>query len=170
MNCPHCGNEVRDEKAVYCPHCSKPFREVLRRKTGLPIAAGIMTIFAACICAFIGGMNLILSMWGYLYINDVYYPINDIHKFVAGVSGVLAFIFGLVSGRMSLRRKHFGLSIAGMCFIIVSVLIAISETVASVRAHNGILSVGGILVFHAPPIVLAILSLILVAVSRKEFS
>jgi len=139
-------------------------------KTGFPIAAGIMTIIAACICAFIGGMNLLFSMWGYLYINDVYYPINDVHRFVAGVFGLLAFILGLASGRMSLRRKHLGLSIAGMCLIIVSVLIAISETVASVRAHNGILSVEGILVFHAPPIVLAILSLIFVAVSKKEFS
>lgn len=139
-------------------------------KTGFPIAAGIMTIIAACICAFIGVMNLFSSMWGYLYINEHYYPINDIHKFVAGVFGVLAFIFGLASGKMSLRRKHLGLSIAGMCFIIVSVLIVISEIVASVRAHNGILSVEGTLVLGAPPIALALLSLIFVAISKQEFS
>jgi len=139
-------------------------------KTGFPTAAGIMTIIAACICAFIGVLNLFDSMWGYLYINEHYYPINDIHEFVAGVFGVVAFIAGLVSGRMSLRRKHFGLSIAGMCFIIVSVLIAISETVASIRAHNGIVSVEGILIFNGPPIALALLSLIFVAISKLEFS
>jgi len=139
-------------------------------KTGFPFGAGIMTIIAACICAFIGGMNLFLSMWGYLYINEHYYPINDIHEFVAGVFGVLAFIFGLANGRMSLRRKHRGLSMAGMCFIIVSTLIVISETVASVRAHNGILSVEGILIFNGPPIALALLSLIFVVISKQEFS
>jgi len=139
-------------------------------KTVYPTAAGIMTIIAAAICIFIGGLNLFSSLWGYLYINEHYYPINDLQLFVAGIFGVLAFILGLISGITSLRRKHLALSITGMCSIIVSVPVMILEIVASARAHHGVVSPLGILVFHAPPIVLATLSLILVALSTHEFS
>jgi hypothetical protein len=129
-----------------------------------------MTIIAACMMAFSGGMNLFLSLYGYLYINDVYYPINDINRFTAGIFGIFAFILGLASGRAALRRKHLTLSIIGMCFIMISVPLTVLETVASVLAHYGKLSIEGTLMFCVPQIVLAVLSLILVALSRHEFS
>lgn len=143
---------------------------VMRSGSAYPMAAGVMTIVAACICVFSGGLNLFSSLWGYLYINGQYYPVNDPQQFVAGIFGVLAFILGLASGTTSLRRKHLALSITGMCFIIVSVPVMVLEMLASVRAHYGTVSPVGMAVFFAPPMVLAMLSLIFVAVSHREFS
>lgn len=143
---------------------------VSQGKTYRPIIAGIMTIVAACMLAFSGVLDLFISLYGYLYINNVYYPINDINRFTAGIFGILAFFLGLASGRASLRRKHFALSIAGICFIIVSVPVIILEGVASILAHNGKFSIEGILIFYSPLMVFAIVSLILVAISRHEFS
>lgn len=140
------------------------------QKTAYPTAAGVMTIIAACMCVYSGGLSLFSSLWGYLYINGQYYPINDPQLFVAGIFGVLAFILGLDSGLSSLKRKYLSLSITGMCFIIISVPIMILEIVASVQAHYGTVSPVGMLVFFAPPILLAMLSLILIALSTHEFA
>lgn len=161
MYCPYCGNEIRDEKAVYCPYCSKPVRDISRKKTGFPITAGILTILAACICSFVG----VLFMGAY-----VWYSVQVFHEglevFITGFFGILGFAFGLASGILSLRRKHFALSIAGLSLLILSGFVIIFGF--AMRGYRTALSDG--LIFGVPIIALAILSLIFVAISKQEFS
>ena len=163
MNCPHCGTEIRDEKAVYCPYCSKPVKDILRKKTGFPIAAGIMTILAACVFVPIGAIFL----GAFIGYSILYAHIYDIEVFVTGLFCIMGFAFGLASGITSLRRKHFALAITGLSIVIISG-VAIFLGMAA-RRYRTALTDG--LAFGATPIiVLAILSLIFVAISKQEFS
>jgi len=161
MYCPHCGNEIRDEKAIYCPYCSKPVRDILRRKTGFPIAAGILTILAACIFVPIGA----LFIGAYVWYSIQGHP-EGIEVVITGLFSILGFAFGLASGILSLKRKHFAVSIAGVSVIILSGF-AIIFGMATRRYRQAVTDA---LTFGVPIIGLAILSLIFVAVSKKEFS
>lgn len=99
MNCPHCGNEIQDEKAVYCPYCSKPLRIISRKKTGFPIAAGILTILAACIFVPVG----VLFMGAYVWYSIQLFR-EGIEVFITGFFSILGFALGLTSGIMSQEK------------------------------------------------------------------
>ena len=100
-----------------------------------PVAGGILAIVAAAICFFLGFL------------------------------GLLAFPFGLTSGITSLRRKHFALSVFGVCFMIIADSIIVLATV--LMPYPG-LPIG--LVLGLPVVILSNLSLILITSSREEFS
>lgn len=161
MYCPHCGKEIRDEAAVYCPFCSKPLRVVERKKSGFPVVAGILTIFAACLSSFVG----VLFMGAYIWYS-IQGSREGIGVFLTGFIGILGFAFGLASGITSLRRRYFGLSIAGLSLLIFSGFVIIFGM--AMRGYRQ--AVSDALTFGVPVIGLAILSLIFVAVSKEEFS
>jgi len=161
MSCPHCGNEIRDEKAIYCPYCSKPVREITRKKTGFPIVAGILTIIAACIFVPIGA----LFMGAYVWYSIQGYP-EGIEAVITGLFSILGFAFGLASGILSIKRRYFAVSIAGLSIVIFGGFVIIF----GVAARRYRQAVTDALTFGVPIIILAILSLIFVAVSKQEFS
>lgn len=161
MNCPHCGNEILDEKAVYCPYCSKPVRDILRKKTGFPIAAGILTILAACIFVPIAA----LFMGAYVWYSIQGHP-EGLEVVITGFFSILGFAFGLASGILSLKRRHFALSIAGLSLVMLSGFMIIFGMAA--RRYRT--AVTDALIFGVPIIGLAVLSLIFVAISKQEFS
>jgi hypothetical protein len=153
--------EIHDKDAVYCPYCSKPVREISRSKTGFPIAAGIMTILAACIFVPIGALFLGAYVW---------YSIQGFHDglevLVTGFFSILGFAFGLASGILSLKRKYFAVALAGQSLVILSGFIMIFGM--AMRRYSPALTDG--LIFGVPIIGLVILSLIFVAISKQEFS
>jgi len=161
LNCPSCGKEVIDDNAIYCPYCTKPLR-LLRKRTGLPIAGGILTIIAACVSIIGGviGMAAFISFlsWSYYY---YYRPIYQV--LFMGVFGILAFALGLTGGIFSLKRRHFALSIIGTSFVVVSGVITMEAI-----AITGSWSFG--LLLGLPPVLLSILGLIFVAISKGEFA
>ena len=77
-----------------------------------------------------------------------------------------SFAFGLASGISSLKRTHFALSITGTILVIFSGIVVIFGM--TVRGYTTARSDG--LTAGIPIISQAILSLIFVAVSKKEFS
>lgn len=133
------------------------------RKTGFPIAAGILTIIASSITILMVAAVLVGSaqLSVYSYYQTVY---------IAGILSVcvwnvLAFSFGLTGGIFSIRRKHFGLSIFGISLLLTSgfTTIVVFEAIAGSAWISGLLS-------GFPIIILAMLSIIFDSVSKNEFS
>lgn len=120
-----------------------------------------MTILAACIVI----IPAAIFMGAY-----VGYSILGMHEglevVLTGLLGILGFAFGLASGIMSLKRRYFGVSVAGLSMLLFSGFVIIFGMAA--RRYRTALLDG--LTFGVPVIGLAILSLIFVAVSKQEFS
>lgn len=135
--------------------------ELPRKKTRLPIAAGILTIVAACACIITGVIGLIFS------------AVSGIAQFlIQGVIAVLAFAFGLTSGIMSLKRSYFVITIIGICIITVAGLVNVVMFGVPIGFNYGI-AVASILMgllFGLPVVILSILSIIFVTLSKREFS
>lgn len=166
--CPACGKEIIDAEAIYCPHCSKPLKELVRKKTKFPIAGGILAIIIAC-------WHLVFVISDFVSY-FVYPPTDDFLLLplyvylVFEILYLISFNLGLTGGIMSLRRKNFVLSIVGSSYLLVTDLVGwISLFFLTIRP----LLIEEILVnllIALPVIVLEILSVIFVAISKKEFS
>lgn len=132
-----------------------------RTKTGFPIAGGILAIIASCACiifAVLGIMGFVLTL-SYRYYSPYYWAL------LMGISGAVAFAFGLTGGIMSLKRKHFVLALIGACFLLLQGFI----TILAIGIEGIDALAFGILV-GTPTIVLSVLSLIFIAISNREFS
>jgi hypothetical protein len=165
LYCPHCGKEILDEKAVYCPYCAKPLvlapqAGVVRKRTGFPTAAGILTIIAACISIFIGTVGIIDLGTSFAYYYGFAYAF-----FFMGIFGILAFAFGLTGGIFSIKRIHFALSIVGISLVLVSGFVTIIELAAM---GNYAWVVG--LLFGLPIVLLSLLGVIFAGISKGEFT
>ena len=114
---------------------NEPHGDSSHRRRRLPVVGGLLAISAAGLCFFLG------------------------------VLGLLSVPFGLAGGIMALRRKHFIISLVGVCFMIVADSIILAATI--LMPYPG-LRIG--LVFGLPVLLLSKLSLILIASSKTEFS
>jgi len=161
LNCPNCGKEIKDEDAVYCPYCKKLLKYIPSKKTGLPIAGGILIILASCITFFISLLEIIASS-GTL---GIYSSLPLFETLFLGIFGIIIFALGLTGGIMALTRKNFTLSIVGICFSIVEGFMIIIA--GGTAENNGLM--GGLLL-GLPIIVLSILGLIFVTISKAEFT
>lgn len=162
LECPHCGKGIKDEDAIYCSYCSKPLKELPIRKTGFPIAGGILEIIASCASVVIG----IVYMAAFLSGSWSYWPVVRWNFLFAGLFGIVAFAVGLTGGIISLRREHFVLAIVGNCLIITGGFVDFLAMALEGYSNSWI---GG-LVFGFPLTVLSVLSLVFIAVSKSEFS
>jgi hypothetical protein len=151
LNCPNCGKDVSNQDAVFCPYCSKPLN-VTRKRSGFPIAAGILTLIASCIAVIIGFIALFSDSTAFV---------------VTGVFCFLAFAFGLTGGILTLKRRIFPLAIIGVIFVLVSGLVIISAFATAGYDYD--LSGSGVLI-GIPIIILSILGIIFTAISKGEFA
>ncbi|MEM3578476.1 MAG: zinc-ribbon domain-containing protein [Candidatus Bathyarchaeia archaeon] len=156
LYCPKCGKEVSNE-AFYCPFCGTQIKTAISKKTGFPIAGGILGIIASCICIFVGILGILTSA-------QPYYPYSRFGMLLMGIFGLIGFAFGLTGGILTLRRKSFQLAIIGISLILVSGFITI---LASTTEPYGY--IGGV-IFGIPVIILSILSLIFTSISKSEFT
>jgi hypothetical protein len=134
----------------------------VRKRSGFPIAGGVLTIIAGCIAiiyGILGTLSFIISfslrftgsvsIYGYL---------------IMGILGLLAFALGLTGGIFALKRRHFPLSMAAVCVVLVS---GVSTIV--VISLQGPYAVPAGLLFGLPVVILAILAVVFTAMARKEF-
>jgi len=156
MHCPKCGKEVPDD-ASYCAYCGTQIKTAIGRKTGFPIAGGILSIIASCVCIFVGILGILTSI-------EPYYPYSRFGMLFMGIFALIGFAFGLTGGILTLRRKNFSLAIIGISLVLVSGFITI---LASITEPYGYL---GAVIFGVPIILLSILSLIFTAISKQEFT
>jgi hypothetical protein len=137
--------------ANVCQHCGHDFRApvpVEKKKTVLPVIGGAMLIVAGIMGLFAGGVLLAIDL-------------DDLDQYgvdVAGVGDVLEDI----------------LTVCGAIIIILSLIVVLGGFFGVTRKHWGIAVVGGVLgLFIIGPMLLgsllALIGLILIAVSRKEF-
>jgi hypothetical protein len=160
LNCPNCGEEVRDEDALFCPYCANRLT-LARKRSGFQIAAGVLTIIGACISISIGLLWLVaFAMYFRTY--PFYTPTS--YFLATGIFNVFAFAFGLMSGIFTLRRKHFALSMIGVSLVLVSGFVIIRSL--EVMGYEALM---GYLVFGVPIVILSLLGLIFAAISRNEF-
>lgn len=160
--CPKCGKPVLDDAALFCPYCGSGLAAALKspppgKRTDFSIVAGILTIIASCLAAFIGILELIVLP---LLFASRYFGL--IWMFL-GIFGILGFVFGLTGGIFSIRRRHFVLSIVSISLVIVSgfVVLMAPGLVSSWRVG---------MLFGVPIMILSVLGLIFAAVSKGEFT
>jgi hypothetical protein len=140
-------------------------RGTSKKATALLIAAAL-TIAGACLCAFLGLLG-VLVFATYVSLGTFKDVTFYIWSFV-GIFGLVAFVLGLNSGIMMLRRKHFWLSAIGVFFLLVP---DSAIFLFSIWTYGGwILGVPYFGLLLSMTIgTFSILSLILIAISKREF-
>jgi len=148
-----CGRPIPFDASV-CPYCGHDYRiSMLQgqavKRTWKPLLGGILIVVAGILALGMGALYLVMDA---SYIEDAGIELpaditaEDIESIMTGC-GVVMFVFAivaLVGGYFGIRRKRFGFAIAGGIF--------------------GLLGLGFFL-----GSILALIGIILVAISRDEF-
>ena len=160
MNCPNCGEQIKDENALFCSYCANRLN-FAKKRSGFQITAGVLTIIGACISISVGLIGIVPFV--FLFRTFLAYGSMS-YILVMGVFCVFAFAFGLMSSIFTLRRTHFKLSIIGASLVLASGFVIITSfgELGSSALVSG-------LVFGIPVVVLSLLGLIFAAISRTEF-
>lgn len=161
MNCPSCGDIVKDENALFCPYCANRLT-MAKKRSSLQITSAVLTIVGACLTITSGFFGLVPYI-ATLGSSNYYYGLGS-YFLAMGVFNTLSFPFGIMSGIFTLRRKHFWWSIIGTSLVLASGFLSIM----SFSSVGSVILVIGFM-FGLPVIVLALLGLIFGAVSRNEF-
>jgi len=168
LACPKCNRQIRDEDAVYCPYCSNPLSTGALKRTDFPIAGGVLLIIAASVCVFVGivSVGIFFATSQYMYYPDwrVYYLMPRYENLLAGAVGILAFVYGLAAGILSLKRRKFV-----HCLFGGSIMACEGVLIILVLAQQwpSLWVVG--LLLGLPVVVLSASGLLFVSVSREEF-
>lgn len=139
--------------------------KLMQKRSGFPVAAGILTIIGACLIIIVGSLGL-LSFWLAMSQGSfgLYYSPSILYYLVMGIFDSLAFAFGLAGGICAVRRRRFALAIAGAILLLVSGLVTIA-----VFALQGYYTIVFGAMFGLPVLILSILAVIFVAASKGEF-
>lgn len=145
--------------------CAKPFvpsalTGATQKRTVFPIAAGVLTIIAACISIIVG----ILGMFAFGISRDYFTRAYNYTYFFVGIFGILGFVSGLEGGIFSIRRKSFKLSIIGASLILLCGF-GIMLVLAPLRYGSWVPS----LLFGLPIVFLSVLGVIFTNISKGEF-
>ncbi|MCJ7469828.1 zinc-ribbon domain-containing protein [Candidatus Bathyarchaeota archaeon] len=156
LHCPKCGDNV-PEGSSFCPHCGAPIEItpiVKIKSSNLPLTGGILTIIDACLCLFIGIVGVLRYAWSFYN-----YP----WLLFLGLTAFLGFAFGLVGGIAALKKKYYEIALLGTSVIMLSGFVDVIAFAAA--RHRAFLEAA----LGIPVLILAILSLVFIAISRTEF-
>jgi RNA polymerase subunit RPABC4/transcription elongation factor Spt4 len=154
--CPKCDDVIEEEKN-FCSNCGYSFIQS-KKKTGKPIAGGILIIIAACFCLVSGFWAIfkIYTAWEtytiFDYSSTLYYGLWWFMA-VQLIFLIWAFSIGLPGGIYALSRKKFSVSIIGASFVIV----------------GGCLDLFGTFFLGIVILILGILGTVFIGTSRNEF-
>lgn len=128
----------------------------LTKRSNFLIAAGILTIFAACYCFVVGFIEIILSAaWSSFGIHINY------ELLMRGMLGIAAFVFGLTAGILVLKRRFLPIVAGGVTIALISSLLTWS--IPGLRTI-------AFLFLVVPVLIPIIISIIIIGASRREFS
>jgi len=134
-----------------CPYCGHDFRIVAgpppKPKTAKPIVGGILVIIAGLLAIGNGALYIVLSESDLGDIPGYDMSMQDIEE-ILNTCGAVMIVFGLIAivgGVFGVTRKHFGLALVGSIFALISIGFVLGS-------------------------VLGLVGLILIALSRSEFS
>ena len=155
INCPNCGKEIDIEGVKFCPYCSYALNAPAAARShpiethkSMRTASGVMTIVGACLAITAALFYLIASIAGARYIGStfLFYMFN-------GIFGILAFAFGLTAAIFAVKRRRLSFAVFGMSWLIAT----------------GILASIPLWPFGVPITILAIISVVFIAVARNDF-
>src|SRR4030042_2064629 len=152
LHCPKCGDNVPEESS-FCPHCGVPIETVpaIRlRSSNLPLAGGILAIIDACICTFVGILGVLT------YASSIYRH----GLLLLGLIAFVGFVFGLIGGIAALKKKYYEIALLGTSLIMLSGFVDVIAFAAA--RHRAFLEAA----LGIPVLILAILSLVFIAISR----
>lgn len=168
MQCPHCGKQVTDENAVFCPYCSKPLNA--KRHPTIPLASGTLTTISAIIVMITGLLSVSSALntyggYGYGFIAG-----TNIFFWLAGIFEVAAFPVGLAGAIFQFRRRQFLVSAFSNVLLIVSAAFILAQSFFTATLSNyESVTYTGLLLFGIPLLALSILSIVFVGISKAEF-
>lgn len=140
--------------------------------------SGILTIISACICILSGlffivngsvAASIVATNYSYYSCNYPSYLPIAIITIISGIFGIISFAFGLRGGILCLQRSQFKPAIIGMYLVLVSGIFFISLGLIYPNISSFIPQLAEGLFFGTPIFIIAILSIILTAMSKKEF-
>jgi hypothetical protein len=151
--CVTCGRDMPMDANV-CPTCGHDYRQpammspVKHEKGIVSVVGGILILIAGIMGLAMGGIFLVID-------------VDDLDQLGVDVTGMLDFIEDL-------------LTVCGAVFIILGLIAVLGGIFGVMRKHWGLAILGGVLgLFVIGPLflgsILALIGLILVAVSRKDF-
>ncbi|MEM2338543.1 MAG: hypothetical protein QXP06_08135 [Candidatus Bathyarchaeia archaeon] len=145
----------------YCPHCGAPIK-ITAKRTSFLIASGILAFIASYQCLDLGLSGILLAVFP-----SGFYNHPQVAMWIVGISGIIGSAFGLFGGISALRKSKFALTIVSLSVLLISSLIL--TTVRAISALEGTL-VAHAITETSPTIIMAVLSIILTAISRNEFT
>jgi hypothetical protein len=159
LYCPYCGKEVPNEDTIFCPYCSKPLK-LIKKHSGFPTVAGILTIIAACIVIIFGTLEysaIANDYTIYMHYHTSYDAYDVYGALITGIWCTICFGLGLAAGVLSIKRRRFVLSIIGTSLLLVTALFMLTESI-------------GLAVLAIPVLILSVLSVVFVGISKGEFT
>jgi hypothetical protein len=120
LNCAKCGKEILDKESSFCAYCGVPF-DSKPKNTELTTAAGILATIAATFSAAVGTIGIVYyqsyidyyTSYGYDTAGSIGFLLFAAFAFISSASGFAA-------GILTLTRKRFKISIAGILLMLAS--------------------------------------------------
>ena len=163
MNCPKCGEEILHENATFCPSCGESL-EVKPKRSDYVLVAAVLTIVAA---AFSAGLGYI-AFYQYTSLIEYYAGTVPAEEFLGflifGIPDVIASAIAIAGSMFMLKRKFVPLSILGAILPLVSAIV----TFITIEQYDYGYT-DSMLLAEVSIVIFAILSTILVFLSRDEF-
>jgi len=144
--CPYCGYRIREEEKPESREVGEPPKVSVRTSGGRAGLAGAL-ILVSGILALITGIYMMADPGSVLQMySDIGYEFTEEIVAAAGAITVIFGIIAVIGGAMAIRRKHWGVAVAGGVFAFLG---------------SGLFFIGTLL---------GLIGLILVIVARREFS
>ena len=92
---------------MYCPYCSSQVKAALAGRKDFPIAGGVLLIIATSVCVVAGivALGIFFATYPYSYHGNWGYYYNPRYEdLFIGSFGIIAFVYGLGGGILSLKR------------------------------------------------------------------
>ena len=158
---------------VVCPFCSKSLAP--KRRVKILMATGVLTIISTIVVIIFG----IVSINGAIQFHNGFSLRGIINGYIGGINmffwsaGIFQFFavaVGLAGAVFQIRRKHFFVSLFSNILLIISSLIQILQSFSILQSESGMIVIySGFELLAIPPIVLSLLSMSLIAISKKQF-
>jgi hypothetical protein len=122
LNCTKCGKEILDKESNFCAYCGVAF-DSKPQNSNLTTAAGIIAIIAATFCAAVGTIGIVYHQSYISYYSSYGYDTsNSIGFLLFAAFAFTASAFGFAGGMLTLTKKRFKISVAGMLLMLASTI------------------------------------------------
>lgn len=164
MNCAECGKEILDEKSSFCAYCGTAF-DSKTKSTDLTTSAGILATIAGTFSGGIGTIGIVTYQSAIVNYSSLYDTSIYIGFLFLGVFALIAAVFGVAGGMLTLAKKRFKITFTGMLLVLASAIFTFAIIEWYQYGYTDVIMLAEISIA-----VFAITSAVLVFKSKKEFT